>query len=197
MTSYIELWRNNSDETREKKRPSWGKNNSKQRNRSARSKGQKKKQNEKREKQRNWPRRSRDKKPWLSKKQRFVLRFRINKKIFLWKFIKIHFQRDEEKRQQAEEKAKRLQEKEEIKRKKEEEKLREEKLKEEARLAEEAKKKEAENKFKSFFSGKKRIITTTKVDGVIFVILGLVAGLAEFLGFELKTLQSYIFPRNR
>ena len=44
----------------------------KQRNRSARSKGLKKKQNEKREKQRNWPRKSRDKKPWLSKKQRFV-----------------------------------------------------------------------------------------------------------------------------
>ena len=44
----------------------------KQRNRSARSNEQKKKQNEKREKQRNWPRRSRDKKPWLSKKQRFV-----------------------------------------------------------------------------------------------------------------------------
>ena len=62
-------------------------------------------------------------------------------------------QRDEEKRIQAEEKAKRLQEKEEEKRRKEEEKkkreeekLREEKAKEEARLAEEQKKKDAENK---------------------------------------------------
>ena len=78
--------------------------------------------------------------------------------------IDFNLQRDEEKRLQAEEKAKRLQEKEDIKRKKDEEKLREEKLKEEARLAEEAKKKEAENKFKSFFSGKKRIVTTTKVN---------------------------------
>ena len=71
--------------------------------------------------------------------------------------------RDEEKRLKDEEKARKLFEKEEQKRKKEEEKLKEEKLKEEQRLAEEAKKKKEENKFKSFFSGKKRVITTTKV----------------------------------
>ena len=53
---------------------------------------------------------------------------------------------------QAEEKAKRLQEKEELKRKKEEEKAKEEKKKEDERLALEARKKEEQNKFKSFFS---------------------------------------------
>lgn len=75
-------------------------------------------------------------------------------------------QRRLEKLKKDEEKAKLLLEKEEQKRKKEEEKIKEEKQKEQARLLEEEKKRKKEDKFKSFFSSKKRVVTSTQVDVV-------------------------------